>query len=183
MPRASGGDQPFLTTRERRSRSESRRRCRQESPPSVKLSRFRERSDLRPMPPSSHRVPQIPLGLECQPDLSVPSRQRLEQEGGIGADTATPLDDGVEALKGNVHPLGRLHLGHAMWFKELLQQYFPRGGSVGGWPATCAAPHQWYPYNTRRTRRVRQAEDDSILAVLCLRTRKGSARTRVLRRT
>ena len=71
-------------------------------------------------------MPEVPLCLERQPDLSIPARERFEQERGVGADAPAALDDGVEPLEGNIHPIGRFDLGHPERFKKLFQEHLAR---------------------------------------------------------
>ena len=92
----------------------------------VLLCGLAQRSDLRSVPSGLHGVPQVPLRLQRQPDLRVPACQRLEQERGVGADGPAALDDGVEPLKRNVHPVCRLDLRHSKRFEELLQEHLAR---------------------------------------------------------
>jgi hypothetical protein len=73
-------------------------------------------------------VPKVPLRLQAEPDLRVPTRQGVEQERGIGTHSSAAPDDGVEALERNVHPGGRLNLRHAKWFEELFQEHLARVG-------------------------------------------------------
>src|SRR5690606_15700038 len=68
-------------------------------------------------------MPEIPLCLKGQPDLGVPTCQCFEQQRRVRTDTTTSPDDRVEALKRNVHPLGRLDLRHAQWLEGLLQEH------------------------------------------------------------
>ena len=109
-------------------------------------------------------MPEIPLRLERQPDLRIPTRQRLEQECRVGADTATALDDGVEPLEGDVHASGGLDLGDAERFKELLQEHLSRmrrwamRGQHGSISVVVGAAH------IEGVRAV-ESEDDSILIV------------------
>ena len=43
-----------------------------------RLCRLAQGADLRSPTPGLQRVPEVPLGLQCQPDLCVPTRQRVE---------------------------------------------------------------------------------------------------------
>ena len=72
----------------------------------------------------------IPLRLERQPDLRVPARESLEQERGVGAHSATALDNRIEPLKRDVHSPRGFNLRHAEGLQELLEQDLR--GCVGG---------------------------------------------------
>ena len=87
------------------------------------LCRLRKRLHLGALTSGLDRMPQVPLRLERQPDLRIPSRQRLEQERRVRTDAATALDDGIEPLKRNVHASRRLDLRDAERFEELLQEH------------------------------------------------------------
>ena len=89
-----------------------------------RLRGSRESPNLRSLSSGSHRMPEIPLRLERQPDLGIPARQRLEQECRVGADATTGLDDGVESLERNVHAPGRFSL------RDRAVQGTPSGASL-----------------------------------------------------
>ena len=55
-----------------------RLRCWTKSRSQLRLCRLAQGADLRSPTPGLQRVPEVPLGLQCQPDLCVPTRQRVE---------------------------------------------------------------------------------------------------------
>jgi hypothetical protein len=78
-------------------------------------------------------MPEVPLGLQRQPDLGVPACQGFKQKRGICTHGPAPFDDGIEALEGDFHSSRRLGLRHTERLEKLPQQHLAgmRGRTMG----------------------------------------------------
>src|SRR5205807_3471975 len=69
---------------------------------------------------------QIPRHLHVQPRLRGEPEEALQTKRGVRRDTATPLDDRIEAHKRNAELLRRVCLRESQFFQELVEQDFTR---------------------------------------------------------